>query len=253
MNEIELLLEKYWEGETTLAEERQLKDFFVKNTVLPPHLVVFREQFVFFSETKKEGLNEDFDKKIIEKLPKNTKQISFLTQANRSAGWWVSGVAAGIALLVIGFLIGKTTSQPVSQITALENEMKSLKETVMLSQLKQTSASERLKGVNYVSEVKSESPEVLEALIETLNTDESSNVRLAAANVLFTLREIPKVRKALVASLRQQEDPAVKIAIINMMIALKEKQAKPAIEEFLRKEPIPKEVKESIRKELQHI
>jgi hypothetical protein len=253
MTHIEALLEKYWEGETTLAEEKEIKEFYLKNQQLPPHLEVHRSQFFFFSEAKKEKLDESFDKKMLEKLPKPAKEISLTTHSRTFTWQWVTGIAAGILLFVVGFYFGKNNTQSNSDLAALQNEMKTLRETVTLSQLKQSSASERLKGVNYVSEIKTESPEIIDALIETLNNDENSNVRLAAANALFTFRDIQKVRDALVKSVKEQDDPAVKIALINMMIVMKEKKAKPAIEDFLQKEPIPEQVKQTIKKELQNI
>ena len=97
------------------------------------------------------------------------------------------------------------------------------------------------------------SPEVIDALIETLENDENTNVRLAAANALFTFKDDTKARTALIQSIKTQDDPSVKIALINIMIALKDKKAKPVIEEFLKKEPVPDDIKENIRKELRTI
>ena len=250
---IEQLLEKYWEAETTPEEERQLKAFFVNTPELPPHLDALRPQFVFFAEAKQEELGDEFDRKLLQKLPPAAKTLPLQTSQQKNVWQWVSGVAAGLLLFAAGYFAGNRPMQNPSEIGALKQEMKSLKESVMLSQLKQSSASERLKGVNYVSEMHQESPEVINALIETLNSDENTNVRMAAANALFVFRDVQKVRDALVESIKKQEDPAVKIALINMMIALKEKKAKPAIEEFLQKEPIPQQVKETIKKELQNI
>ena len=48
LNNIERLLEKYEEGQTTLQEEAQLKHYFTTETVAP-HLEVYRTIFAYYS------------------------------------------------------------------------------------------------------------------------------------------------------------------------------------------------------------
>ena len=249
MEAIEELLEKYWEGETTVAEERKLKEYFTTTQSLPPHLEVYRSQFAVYSDwQQEETLTDEFDAKLEKRLKPAAKIIEF-----RPEHYWAAGIAAGLALFFIGFFSGRQLPNDTSQMVSLQNQMTELRQTVVMAQLKQPSASERIKGVNYVYQLESKSPEVIEALIETLNTDENSNVRLAAANALFTFKDDKTARQALIQSIQTQSDPSVKIALINIMIALKDKKAKPVIEEFLKKEPIPQQIKESIRHELKAI
>lgn len=47
MKDIETLLNKYFEGETTCEEERRLRRFFAEGLV-PEHLEVYRPMFAFF-------------------------------------------------------------------------------------------------------------------------------------------------------------------------------------------------------------
>jgi len=251
MEAIEELLEKYWEGETTLAEERHLKTFFTTAKTLPPHLEVYRGQFALYSDWQQDSsLSDAFDTRLEKKLQASARVIAF----RPIAYWpWAAGIAAGIALFFIGFFSGRQIQPEQTQLAEVQTQIKALRETVVMAQLKQPSASERIKGVNYVYQMEAKSPEVIEALIETLNTDENTNVRLAAANALFTFREDNTARQALIQAIHTQDDPSVKIALINIMIALKDKKAKPVIEEFLKKEPIPQQVKESIQKELKEI
>jgi hypothetical protein len=247
MEAIDELLEKYWEGETTLAEERQIKEYFARTKNLPPHLETYRGQFAVYADWQQEtALSGDFDVRLEKKLQSSARVIAF-----RPVHYWAAGIAAGIALFCIGFFSGRQT-QP-EQLATIQSQVKELRETVVMAQLKQPSASERIKGVNYVYEMQSKSPEVIDALIETLNTDENTNVRLAAANALFTFKDDKAARQALIQSIHTQSDPSVKIALINIMIALKDKKTKPVIEEFLKKEPIPQQIKENIRNELKAI
>lgn len=78
---IEKLLEKYENAETTIAEEKVLKNYFSKSNVAP-HLEEYQALFGYFSTSK----NERF-----------TKTIQLKT---KKANWkWLS-VAASVVLLV---------------------------------------------------------------------------------------------------------------------------------------------------------
>ncbi len=50
---IELLLEKYFEGQTTIAEEKELKDYFSSSNVAQ-HLVQYQSLFGYFSAAKEQ-------------------------------------------------------------------------------------------------------------------------------------------------------------------------------------------------------
>ena len=63
---IEQLMERYWEGETTLQEESILRTFFSQSDI-PENLRKF--QPLFFCELQKEEpLGEDFDARIFEQI-----------------------------------------------------------------------------------------------------------------------------------------------------------------------------------------
>lgn len=263
---IEQLLEKYFEGETTIAEEKALKAFFNQGEV-PEHLKVYQSQFQYFKKSATTDLNEkafekDFNKLIQLKSKSEQSNPSpfLLTHKNNSSKnvfRWTIGIAASVLIFASGIYLGTQIKQngnsTQSEISALRKEMQETKQAVMLNLLKQASASDRIQAVNYAHEAKDGSPEILDALIETLNTDENSNVRLAAANALFTFKDVDKVHDALIQSLKTQEDPVVKIALVNMMIAMKDKKAVKSIQEFLDNEPLPKKAKLEIEKKLKDI
>lgn len=52
-NKIEILLEKYFEGETTIAEEKELRTYFSSSDVAT-HLEQYKPLFGYFSEAKEE-------------------------------------------------------------------------------------------------------------------------------------------------------------------------------------------------------
>ena len=61
---IEQLLERYWQGETTLQEETILKTFFSQPDI-PEDLRKYSVLFTYEAE-KAEGLGEDFDARMLE-------------------------------------------------------------------------------------------------------------------------------------------------------------------------------------------
>jgi hypothetical protein len=63
---IEQLLERYWEGETTLQEESILRTFFSQPDI-PENLRKFQPLFVC-EMLKEEPLGEDFDARILEQI-----------------------------------------------------------------------------------------------------------------------------------------------------------------------------------------
>ncbi|WP_299681761.1 hypothetical protein [uncultured Tenacibaculum sp.] len=82
---IEKLLEKYLNAETTLQEEAVLRDYFTSTEVLPVHLEEYAMLFGYFKQSR----NETFTKTIKLK-PEKQKRKNFK---------WLS-VAASFALLV---------------------------------------------------------------------------------------------------------------------------------------------------------
>ncbi len=62
--QIEQLLERYWQCETTLEEEQTLRLFFV-NQEIPQHLLRYKELFVYQDTQREIGLDEAFDKRML--------------------------------------------------------------------------------------------------------------------------------------------------------------------------------------------
>ena len=84
LDKIEKLLEKYDNGETTLQEEQQLKNYFVQETVAP-HLEVYKPMFVYFLQTQKEQF---------------TKEVPLQPKKTYTLYKWIS--VAAIAVLMFG-------------------------------------------------------------------------------------------------------------------------------------------------------
>ncbi len=158
-------------------------------------------------------------------------------------------IAAGFALLIVGVLIGlklKTVSKsPQSdQLTDLRKEVKEMKEVLMLTMIDQTSASQRIKAVNYADDISNPNPKVINALINTLNTDRNVNVRLAAAYSLAKFADNASVRDSLVESLGKQTEPIIQVVLINTLAEKREFKAIKPMQEIISNKNSLQEVKD---------
>jgi hypothetical protein len=94
-NKIEDLLNRYWNCESTLEEEQQLREYF-KGHNIPEQLRETASLFRYFEENKKKDFHDaSFDKKILAhvKAPKKTTVTRLLYNSMR--------IAAGIAVLMV--------------------------------------------------------------------------------------------------------------------------------------------------------
>ncbi|MEZ4950118.1 MAG: hypothetical protein R2784_12120 [Saprospiraceae bacterium] len=74
-NKITALLEKYFEGQTSLEEEKQLRDFFSKENVPENLLPLPRTVQLFFEVEREASLSKDFDEKILEEIQKSEMNL----------------------------------------------------------------------------------------------------------------------------------------------------------------------------------
>jgi anti-sigma factor RsiW len=131
-------------------------------------------------------------------------------------------VAWSAALLLIGLYAGthlsnRTTTAPADEIASLHAEVTSMRQLVALSMLQQQSASERLQGVSWSTREDHLDPQVQAALMRTLRSDGSVDVRLAALDALSRHSSQPLVRKNVLDALQDQQSPLVQVAMIDQL------------------------------------
>jgi anti-sigma factor RsiW len=150
----------------------------------------------------------------------------------------------GVLLFGVGLLLGTsvTLSRRVGPqaattqertLTQLRQEVSGLKEMVSLALLQQASASERLRGVEWSSQLAAPDERVLTALLRALDSDPNVNVRLAAVDALQRYGDRAAVKQGLLGSLPRQESPLVQVELIRLLVELKEKESVPALKTLL--------------------
>jgi hypothetical protein len=91
LNNIEKLLEKYENGETSLKEEQQLKNYFSQETVAA-HLEIYKPMFAYFLVNQQEQFTKDVP--LIPIVIGTKKLVNYK---------WIS--VAAVAVLMIGFYL----------------------------------------------------------------------------------------------------------------------------------------------------
>jgi hypothetical protein len=158
---------------------------------------------------------------------------------------WQASIAA--SCLIAGLLIGgfwQHERRDETQIAALRGEIETTRELAALSLLRQQSATERLRGVDYSQRMPTLEPRVVSALMEAVNRDSNVNVRLAAIDALARAANDASVRQSMTASLTQQDSPMVQAALIDYLVDSRDAAAAPALREFSGRADLNESVKQ---------
>jgi len=162
-------------------------------------------------------------------------------------------LAYTFAIILVSFGCGylffnlKGGSKQDQQMAALTTQVHELKQTMALALLENPSASERIRGVSYTTEIKHADKEVIDALLATLNNDPNVNVRLSTLDALTHLAGHPEVRQGLVQSITTQESPLMQSAIADVMLKLQEKSSVKSFKELLKQKDLDHGVRDKIK------
>ena len=100
---IEQLLERYWQGETTLQEENILRSFFSQQDI-PEHLQKYKALFTY---EKEEPLGDDFDTRILEVIGEGEPKAKTFTMISR-----LTPLFKAAAIVAIVLTLGNAAQAP---------------------------------------------------------------------------------------------------------------------------------------------
>jgi len=155
-------------------------------------------------------------------------------------------LVAGIA---IGYFVQPTRTN--DDLGSLKQEVRDMKEMMMLSLIEKESATERLKAVSLTEQIDDASTAVTGALIKTLNEDNNVNVRLAALEALKPYVKQSTVREQIIRSIANQQSPLVQVAMAELMVQIQEKSSVKELEKIMKSERTPAEVKKKLKESIQ--
>lgn len=154
-----------------------------------------------------------------------------------AAGWTTREplvqMALAASLLVAGVVIGRSTvaapaagAPPAAGIAEVRSELRDMRQMLTLSLLQQQSATERLRGVSWTSQIDQPGNEVVSALLDTLLHDPNVNVRLAAVDALRRVSDRPDVRLGTRQAVTDRSaSPLLQVAVIDFMVETRDPQA----------------------------
>ena len=137
LDRIEILIEKYFEGETSIAEEKELKAYFSSSDVAQ-HLEQYKPVFGYFSQAKQ----EQFTASIPLKSGRKQKRLA-----------WLSVAASVVVMLGIGFFAYQNTSEPNQEnLGVIDDPEIAFRETQKALALISKHVNTGIESVNYLGE-----------------------------------------------------------------------------------------------------
>jgi hypothetical protein len=139
LNRIENIVEKYFQGETSIAEEKELKEYFSSPDVAQ-HLEQYKPMFGYFSQVKEQ---------------KSTQEIPLQSKKRNVA--WLSIAASIVVLLGIGtfmYVSEKNTSPVVAQseLGTYDNPEEALAATQKALAMLSNNVNVGIESVQYIQE-----------------------------------------------------------------------------------------------------
>lgn len=140
LDKIENILEKYFQGETTITEENELKKYFSSPNVAQ-HLEQYKPMFGYFSQVKEQ---------------KSTYEIPLQSKKRNVA--WLSIAASTVLLLGVGayFFVSEKNNTAVvasqSELGTYDNPEEALKATQKALALLSKNVNVGIESVQYINE-----------------------------------------------------------------------------------------------------
>lgn len=154
---IEQLLERYWQCETSVEEEAQLRAFFTKGDV-PGHLLRYKDLFIYQQLQQEEHLNEDFDARVLARIEAPVVKARRMTLTARFIPLFKAAAVVAVVLSLGNVMqhsffadvkevaaadtIGKQISAPS---VALSGDMTVTREKQILDSLRRVSQGKEMK------------------------------------------------------------------------------------------------------------
>ena len=231
-NDVELLLKKYYNAETSEEEENDLKKYFSEVSQVPMHLKAEAALFKAYTTQQQPGLDKFLDNEwLFEKIHLANQS---LPGRRAFALRRVLTAAASVILIAGAFLTGLwykgSDNERMGEVANLQQGLHDMKQVLIANR----SPSDRIKVVSQDFDPVNDK-QMIDVLIATINGDPNVNVRLAACGALYQFKNNDKAKQGFIQSLQIQTDPMIQIFLIEILSEIKEKESFEVIERFYNK------------------
>lgn len=136
LDRIEILIEKYFQGETSIAEEKELKNYFSSSDVAQ-HLEQYKPMFGYFSQAKQ----EQFTAKVT------------LTPKKRNYTIWLSIAASVVVMLGVSFYVyNNSFASSNEDLGTFDSPEMAFKETQKALDLLSKHVNTGIESMSYINE-----------------------------------------------------------------------------------------------------
>ena len=151
-------------------------------------------------------------------------------------------LAWSVVLLVGGAMIGRMLpldativagSNQDEEIAQIREDVSEMRELMALTLLSQGSVQARLQGIEYAQQTGAGDPQVLSLLLNTLERDDTRNVRLAVLDALTPYLDNDMVRERLYNSLLKEPSPIVQLKVVELLVRAAGDDGQGVIDELL--------------------
>lgn len=130
---------------------------------------------------------------------------------------WATGMGIA-ALLAFGFLLVQSTRLHTT-LDQMEAQVNHLESSLILASLRSESAVDRMEGLLKMAGSRHNEPTLVSAVVDRLEYDPITNVRLAAVKTLGLHADQPQVLDTLESVARTEESPLVVLEILEILWA----------------------------------
>lgn len=192
----------------------------------------------FPEEKAPAGMKDEFMKMLEDEMPQKQRQVLLIPA-------WMKVAAMLVVALVTystGYYMGNEKGEEKAQ--HLEVALNQTKQQVLLAGLKEYTGPQKIEAVYNISQSGLSGDALVDALVNTMNSDRNVNVRLAAINALSgMMKDNEKVKKELIRSLSLQNNALLQISLIQVLTESGVKEAKDEIESIVNSEKTDENVK----------
>ncbi|HET6558921.1 MAG TPA: nickel insertion protein [Prolixibacteraceae bacterium] len=192
----------------------------------------------FPEEKAPEGMKDEFMKLFEEEMPQKQRKMVMVPA-------WMKVAAMIVVALVTystGYYMGTEKGEEKTQ--QLEVALNQTRQQVLLAGLKEYTGPQKIQAVYNISQSGLSGDALVDALVNTMNSDRNVNVRLAAINALSgMMKDNEKVKKELIRSLSLQDNALLQISLIQVLTESGVKEAKAEIESIVENEKTDENVK----------
>lgn len=247
-NIIEERIIQYFEGELSTQEKSDLQNEITSSSefqdIFDEYQLLYHDMDNAEVYVPSDNLKHSFDQLLASEVV-TEKEVSKEKPARvYTLRQVMSYAAVGILLCCMCYLM-KVNLDKDDAVNQMNTELVSMRSD-MENLLRHGSTTSRIQAVNMSYDVQDADPDIIDVLCETLMTDASANVRLAAATALGQFTSEAHVKTTLIDALKKEVDPSVQIEVIGILSTIKEKKALQGFEKLLQKEDLQKFVKDEL-------